>query len=121
MEISKEVVAGCEYFSPWNNNVLADSRSHLIVQDGRSEKLKGTLELRLINILSLTSTTPMIKGCQDRYQQIIPINKITVGRIGTYGFSIRPAGQFKPPGHSRDHLAVASVWRVRACLALKAG
>jgi len=36
LEISRDVVKASEFFSPWNNHVLSDSRAHLIVQDGRA-------------------------------------------------------------------------------------
>jgi len=36
LEISNEVVAASDFFRPWNNNVLSDPRTKLIVQDGRA-------------------------------------------------------------------------------------
>jgi len=36
IEISSKVVTASDYFREWNNNVLADPRVHLIVQDGRA-------------------------------------------------------------------------------------
>ncbi len=36
IEINNQVVEGSRHFAPWNNNVLTDSRSTLIVQDGRA-------------------------------------------------------------------------------------
>ncbi|KUG23053.1 hypothetical protein ASZ90_007162 [hydrocarbon metagenome] len=36
LEISNEVVVASNFFRPWNNNVLSDPRSKLIVQDGRA-------------------------------------------------------------------------------------
>lgn len=36
LEISHEVVKASNFFSPWNNNVLSDSRTKMIVQDGRA-------------------------------------------------------------------------------------
>lgn len=36
LEISNKVVAASHLFRPWNNNVLSDPRSNLIVQDGRA-------------------------------------------------------------------------------------
>lgn len=36
IDINKQVVAGSEFFLPWNNNVLSNPKAHLIVQDGRA-------------------------------------------------------------------------------------
>lgn len=36
LEISNEVVAASNFFRPWNNNVLTDPRTKMIVQDGRA-------------------------------------------------------------------------------------
>jgi spermidine synthase len=36
LEISREVVTGCDYFLRWNNNVMTDPRTRLIIQDGRA-------------------------------------------------------------------------------------
>jgi len=36
IEISKQVVEASEFFRPWNNNVLSDRRTNLIIQDGRA-------------------------------------------------------------------------------------
>ncbi|MFO7560932.1 MAG: fused MFS/spermidine synthase [Desulfobacterales bacterium] len=36
IEINRQVVAASDFFIPWNNNVLADPRTELIIQDGRA-------------------------------------------------------------------------------------
>ena len=36
LEISDQVVEGSNFFRPWNNNVLSDPRTNLIIQDGRA-------------------------------------------------------------------------------------
>jgi spermidine synthase len=36
IEINDEVVAASDFFLPWNNNVLSDPRTNLIIQDGRA-------------------------------------------------------------------------------------
>ncbi|HWR84341.1 MAG TPA: fused MFS/spermidine synthase, partial [Candidatus Deferrimicrobium sp.] len=36
VEISSEVVRASNFFTPWNNNVLGDPRTNLIIQDGRA-------------------------------------------------------------------------------------
>jgi spermidine synthase len=36
VEINKQVIAASDYFIPWNNDVLKDPRTNLIVQDGRA-------------------------------------------------------------------------------------
>jgi spermidine synthase len=36
LEISREVVEASSFFDPWNNNVLSDPRTELIIQDGRA-------------------------------------------------------------------------------------
>ena len=36
LEISSEVATASDFFKPWNNNVLSDPRTTLIVQDGRA-------------------------------------------------------------------------------------
>ena len=36
LEINKQVVEASNFFEPWNNNVLGDSRTRLIIQDARA-------------------------------------------------------------------------------------
>ena len=36
IDISYQVVEGSDFFVPWNNNVLAHPKTHLIIQDGRA-------------------------------------------------------------------------------------
>jgi len=36
LEISRQVVEASRFFRPWNNDVLSDPRTHLIIQDGRA-------------------------------------------------------------------------------------
>ncbi|MHC4413166.1 MAG: tetratricopeptide repeat protein, partial [Planctomycetota bacterium] len=36
IDINPQVVAASDFFLPWNNNVLSDSRTNLIIQDGRA-------------------------------------------------------------------------------------
>ena len=36
LEISREVVKASEFFRPWNNNVLSDPKTNLIIQDARA-------------------------------------------------------------------------------------
>ncbi|MCK5172857.1 MAG: tetratricopeptide repeat protein, partial [Planctomycetes bacterium] len=36
IDISHQVVAGSDFFIPWNNNVLSNERTNLIIQDGRA-------------------------------------------------------------------------------------
>lgn len=36
VEINRQVIAASEFFNPWNNNVLTDPRTNLIIQDGRA-------------------------------------------------------------------------------------
>jgi len=36
LDINQEVVAASDFFIPWNNNVLSNPRTNLIIQDGRA-------------------------------------------------------------------------------------
>ncbi len=36
IEINEQVVAASDYFGPWNNNVVNDPRTNMIIQDGRA-------------------------------------------------------------------------------------
>ncbi len=36
VDINKQVVEGSDYFIPWNNDVLKDPRTNMIIQDGRA-------------------------------------------------------------------------------------
>jgi spermidine synthase len=36
LEINEQVIAASDYFKPWNNDVLANAKTELIVQDGRA-------------------------------------------------------------------------------------
>jgi spermidine synthase len=39
LDINREVVKASDFFLPWNNNVLSDPRTNLIIQDGRAHLL----------------------------------------------------------------------------------
>jgi spermidine synthase len=58
-EISPEVVKACELFAPWNNNVLHDPRSHIIIQDGRTHL---TLSDRTYDVISSEPSNPWMAG-----------------------------------------------------------
>ncbi len=36
IDINRQVVTGSDFFLPWNNNVLSNPKTHLIIQDGRA-------------------------------------------------------------------------------------
>lgn len=36
IEINRQVIAASDYFKPWNNHVLSNSKTELIIQDGRA-------------------------------------------------------------------------------------
>jgi spermidine synthase len=39
IDINRQVIKASQYFLPWNNNVLADPKTNLIIQDGRAHLL----------------------------------------------------------------------------------
>lgn len=59
VEISKKVVEASDLFIPWNNNVLADSRTRLIIQDGRAHL---NLTERKYNVIISEPSNPWMAG-----------------------------------------------------------
>ena len=59
LEISPQVVRASDFFRPWNNNVLSDPRTDLIVQDGRAH-----LELtnRTYDVIISEPSNPWMAG-----------------------------------------------------------
>ncbi len=66
LEISPQVVEASRWFRPWNNNVLADPRTHLIVQDGRAH-----LELtdRTYDVVISEPSNPWMAGLATLFTQ----------------------------------------------------
>jgi len=59
VDINKQVVTASELFTPWNNNVLNDPRTNLIIQDGRAH-----LELtdKKYDVISSEPSNPWMAG-----------------------------------------------------------
>ncbi len=59
VEINEQVVAASHFFMPWNNNVLADPRTHLIIQDGRAHL---ELSKKTYDVISSEPSNPWMAG-----------------------------------------------------------
>jgi spermidine synthase len=59
IEISSEVVEASDFFLPWNSRVLADPRTHLIIQDGRAHL---TLTDRTYDVIISEPSNPWMAG-----------------------------------------------------------
>lgn len=59
LEINRQVVAGSHYFDPWNNEVLDDPRTELIIQDGRAHM---TLTDRTYDVVISEPSNPWMAG-----------------------------------------------------------
>ena len=66
LEINEQVVAASKFFVPWNSNVLADKRTHLIIQDGRAH-----LELsdRKYDLVTCEPSNPWMSGIAALYTE----------------------------------------------------
>ncbi len=66
LEISKEVVESSDYFLPWNNRVLEDDRTELILQDGRAH-----LEIteRNYDVIISEPSNPWMAGLANLFSQ----------------------------------------------------
>ncbi len=59
IEINQQVVKASDFFIPWNNNVLSDPRTRLIVQDGRAHL---ALSNRTYDIIISEPSNPWMAG-----------------------------------------------------------
>jgi spermidine synthase len=64
VEISKEVVEACRIFGPWNNNILGDARSRIIVQDGRNHL---ALTKETYDVITSEPSNPWMAGLANLY------------------------------------------------------
>ena len=66
VDINKQVVKASNLFIPWNNNVLNDSRTELIIQDGRAH-----LELsdRKYDVISSEPSNPWMAGLASLFTE----------------------------------------------------
>ena len=66
LEISREVVKASRFFDPWNGNVLDDSRTELIVQDGRAHL---QLTNRKYDVIISEPSNPWMAGLAALFTQ----------------------------------------------------
>jgi spermidine synthase len=59
VDINEQVVAASEYFREWNGDVLADSRTRLIIQDGRAHLAMSD---RKYDVISSEPSNPWMAG-----------------------------------------------------------
>lgn len=65
VEINEEVVKSCRmFFTPWNNNCLADKRTRLILQDGRNHL---TLTKEKYDVIISEPSNPWMAGLANLY------------------------------------------------------
>ncbi len=64
LEISPEVVMGAEYFNEWNNNVLNNPSSHIIVQDARTHI---TLTDRTYDVITAEPSNIWMSGLSNLF------------------------------------------------------
>lgn len=66
VEISREVVAASAFFLPWNNNVLANPKTNLIIQDGRAHLL---LTKQKYDVIISEPSNPWMAGMATLFTQ----------------------------------------------------
>jgi len=66
LEISPQVVEASRFFLPWNNNVLSDARTHLIIQDGRAHL---QLTNRTYDVIISEPSNPWMAGLATLFTQ----------------------------------------------------
>jgi len=59
VDINREVVAGSDFFIPWNNKVLSNPKTNLIIQDGRAHL---QLTKRKYDVISSEPSNPWMAG-----------------------------------------------------------
>jgi len=59
LEINDQVAAASDFFSPWNNNVLSDPRTHLMIQDARAHL---QLTARSYDVIISEPSNPWMAG-----------------------------------------------------------
>lgn len=64
LEISPEVVRACEFFTPWNNNVLSDPRARVIIQDARTHL---TLTDQMYDVIMSEPSNPWMAGVANLF------------------------------------------------------
>lgn len=84
LEINKQVVAASDFFKPWNNQVLADPRTNLIIQDGRAH-----LELtsRKYDVISSEPSNPWMAGLSALFTK--DFFELTRGRLNDGGIFVQ--------------------------------
>jgi len=86
LEISPDVVVASKFFNPWNSNVLSNSKTELIVQDGRAHL---QLTTRKYDVIISEPSNPWMAGLavlftQDFFE--LAKEKLNVGGIFTQFF-----------------------------------
>jgi len=84
VEISPQVVEGSSFFRPWNNNVLSDPKTDLIVQDGRSHL---QLTDRSYDIIISEPSNPWMNGLANLFTQ--EFFELTKDRLESNGIFIQ--------------------------------
>jgi spermidine synthase len=59
VDINKQVVKGSDFFLPWNNNVLSNPRTNMIIQDGRAHL---QLTKRMYDVIISEPSNPWMAG-----------------------------------------------------------
>lgn len=59
VEINEQVVEACRYFTPWNNHVLENPKTEMILQDGRAHLL---LSNRIYDVIISEPSNPWMGG-----------------------------------------------------------
>ena len=66
LEISPQVVEACKFFNPWNNNVLSDPRSRIILQDARAHL---QLTDKTYDVIISEPSNPWMEGLATLFTQ----------------------------------------------------
>jgi spermidine synthase len=81
LEISRVVVGGSRFFDPWNNNVLSDVRTRLIIQDARAHL---TLTRQEYDVILSEPSNPWMAGLATLFTReffTLAKNRLTEGGI----------------------------------------
>ncbi|MBW1912809.1 MAG: hypothetical protein JRI43_06540 [Deltaproteobacteria bacterium] len=82
VDINRQVVTASDFFIPWNNNVLSDPRTDLIIQDGRAH-----LELtdRKYDVISSEPSNPWMAGLSALFtEEFFSLAKSRLNDDGIY-------------------------------------
>jgi spermidine synthase len=84
LEISPQVVEGSSFFRPWNNRVLSNPKTNLIIQDGRAHL---QLTDRTYDIIVFEPSNPWMAGLANLYTR--EVYELAWDRLNSNGIFVQ--------------------------------